>query len=109
MDSIYQDEEKYKTFKTEGGKTLTIRPDSRYCMYEVFFKEGGEVPPSLTGRFTDPETAYTNIRNYFADLAKVPPQTERKLKSTTFKKEYDKSDLAKSRAHNKEQSIKKKQ
>jgi hypothetical protein len=49
-----------------GGKTLVIAHDQWGTLWSVHFKEGGELPESLKGKFTDEENARLAVQLYLA-------------------------------------------
>jgi len=58
-------------FKTEGGKTLAVFKVNNTSLYEIGFAEGGQVPKSLIGRWTDPVMAQKAIKVHLTDLRTI--------------------------------------
>lgn len=50
--------------KTEAGKTLqlTVNPNSNNLIFQ--WQEGGEIPATLSGIFTDERQAFIALNNY---------------------------------------------
>lgn len=57
-----------KEYTTPNGKTIVVQSDAYGIT--VYFKEGGELPAELHGRWTDYQKAEMDILRY---LAKVEP------------------------------------
>jgi len=57
--------------KTVGGKTLAVFKVNNTSLYEIGFAEGGQIPASLGGRWTDPVMAQKAIKVHLADLKTI--------------------------------------
>jgi len=49
-----------------GGKTLVMYHDEWGTFWSVKWREGGELPPSLSGKFTDEQSVKLAIQLYIA-------------------------------------------
>ena len=55
-------------YHTEGGKELKAVHDTERSLWHVEFKEGGRLPPSLSGKYTDEQAARHAIKIYLAKV-----------------------------------------
>lgn len=56
-----------KTYYTEGGKEIIVRPAINSSLLECAFKEGGELPALLQGLFTSFTQAELAIHRYLSE------------------------------------------
>ena len=54
------------TFKTEGGKTVEVYHEQMGTLWAIRFKEGGQLPAELSGKFTSDADARTAVQLYLA-------------------------------------------
>lgn len=54
------------TFKTSGGKTIQVKHDKVGTLWSISFKEGGQLPSELTGKFTSEHDACKQVEVYLA-------------------------------------------
>jgi hypothetical protein len=65
---VAPEKKKYKTLKTSEYKAkvkeFLCRPRSGSSLYEVYFKDGGEIPKVLKGLYTSAVEAQKSIETY---------------------------------------------
>lgn len=54
------------TFKTSGGKTVEVYHEKYGTLWSVKFREGGQLPESLTGKYTTATDACQAVEVYLA-------------------------------------------
>lgn len=52
------------TFETKGGKKVVVRHDEWGSMWSVLFVPGGQLPPELSGKFTNELRAIQAVEQY---------------------------------------------
>lgn len=65
----------------DSGKTLAVVPDRTRGLWALHFTSGGELPSSLSGRYTSFKDAVTAAKRY-VDSREPAPRRGRKPKET---------------------------
>jgi len=53
-------------FQTRGGKTVVVYHDKMGSMWSIKFKQGGQLPEELEGKFTSEQQAIQAVEIYLA-------------------------------------------
>lgn len=73
-------------FKTPGGKTIVLYNEG-YSI-RVKFREGGELPVELTGKWTDERFAVASVLKYIDVMGQLQEEKDKKPKIKLNKDDY---------------------